>query len=83
MSRQIAAGAIFGFVLTVLVLALWDRNGSSVLPGSETPVRSEVMKPISGPLAEGDTMLRQRDRLVQPVPVQVLAEDAGQTESPR
>ncbi|MDP1914900.1 MAG: hypothetical protein Q8L14_01555 [Myxococcales bacterium] len=55
MTRTVALGAVIGFAITVLVLALWERNASSsaagvdagVIPGAEMFVDPRLQKGLN------------------------------------
>ena len=54
MTRTVALGAVIGFAITVLVLALWERSASSsaavdagVMPGAEMFVDPRLQKGLN------------------------------------
>ena len=77
MTRTVALGAIIGFAVTVLVLALWERGATSsavvdagVMPGAEMFVNPRLLRDLNA---------KPMDRRVEKVFIAPMIEvgDAG------
>lgn len=79
MTRTVALGAIIGFAITIVVLALWERSGSGTPAASGAQVDAGALIFVNPKLERGLLAVPGERRVEKVIlaPVPATPEDAG------